>query len=535
MKLTGIGASAGVAMGTLRYLVTPDLSVYPGEGKGTEAEKAALEAALKQAGRELEALYHKAVADNSQAAEVFSVHQMMLEDPEYTDMIFSGIEEGQNAAYATAAARDMMKSVFDAMDDAYMQARGADVVDISNRLIRILKGIEEPAPIDSPCILAAEDLYPSDTVKLDKNLILGFVTRYGSSTSHSVILSRTMGIPCIVGMENAYLQLPKEGRVLMDGGKGELIVDAMPQEEADFAARLMAYKQEKDALSAYFGKQAVTKSGHKVLVAANIGSPEDAQNALNAGADGVGLFRSEFIYLGRSAFPTEQEQFEAYKGAIEALSPRPVVIRTLDLGSDKQAAYFQIPGEENPALGYRAIRICLNQQEIFKTQLKALFRASAYGNLSIMFPMISHIEQLREAKAIAAQVREELIKEGVPVAEKVPLGMMVETPAAALLAEDFAKEADFFSIGTNDLTQYTLAADRMNPKVNALFDSAHPAVLKAIELTAKAAHNNGIWVGICGESAANKALIPFYMQVGIDELSVSPGLINGVRKAVMDC
>lgn len=534
MIVKGIGASKGIAVGPIRTLVKTDLSVEDGPGSGAESECKRLEEALAQAGQELSHLYEKAKAAGSDSADVFSVHQMMLEDPEFTDSIRANIQAGHNAQWAVACTRDEMKAVFDAMDDAYMRARGADVMDISNRLIRILKGEQETALKTGPCILAAEDLYPSDTVKLDKNAILGFITRRGSSTSHSVILARAMGIPCIVGLENGFDCLPKEGEIWMDGGSGEVAIDPAPEEQAMFSARRDMFLQDKEGLQAYWGREAITGNGHKVQVCANIGSPQDAEKALKAGADGVGLFRSEFIYLGRDSFPSEEEQFEAYKTVLKLLAPRPVVIRTLDLGSDKQADYFQIPREDNPALGYRAIRICLKQQDIFRTQLRALYRASAFGNLSIMFPMISHIEQLRLAKKIAAEVQDELAKEGISTAKNVPLGMMVETPAAALLADTFAKEADFFSIGTNDLTQYTLAADRLNPNVNDLFDSANPAVLKAIAMTAKAAHENGIWVGICGESAANTALTSFYMSAGIDELSVSPSLVTEVRRAVIE-
>ncbi len=534
MKLTGIGASKGVAMGRIQHLNKADISVYPGAGMGIREEEAALDTAVLKAKKELLALYEKALANDANAAEVFSVHQMMLEDPEYLQTIRDIILEGQNAAYAVSKARDSLKAIFDVMEDAYMQARGADVTDVSNRLIRILKGVSETEFGKEPCILAAEDLYPSDTLKLDKNMILGFVTRFGSDTSHSVILSRALGIPCIVGLGDSYWKLPKDGELLlMDGDSGELIIDATPSEREEFARRDAAIQKAEESLKEYCRREAVTTSGHRVLVCANIGNPADAQKAVEVGADGVGLFRSEFIYLNRNSFPTEDEQFEAYKAVLEQLNPRPVVIRTLDLGSDKQAAYFNIPDEDNPALGYRAIRISLRKTELFRTQLRALYRAGAFGNLYIMFPMISHMEQLLQAKKLAAEVKESLLSEGAAIADKVPLGMMVETPAAAILADMFAKEVEFFSIGTNDLTQYVLAADRLNPNVHELFDSAHPAVLKCIEMTANAAHAHGIWVGICGESAANTDLMDFYMRVGIDELSVSSSLVAEVRRAII--
>lgn len=531
--LQGIGASKGIAIGEIKYLITSDLSVNKGTGHDPAIEKVRLTMAIAKAQKELDALYKKAAAVDPKTAEVFSVHKMMLEDPEFTDAMENELLEGCEAEWAVASVRDEYKAMFDTMEDEYMRARGADVLDISNRLLRLLKGVSERENLcDEPVILCAEDLLPSDTVKLKKESVLGFITKLGSSTSHSVILARTMGIPCIVGLGADFDKLPQRGSVAMDGDTGEIAVNPDKRALTDFHRRQEVYNASKAELSAFRYRKAVTAGGRNVLVCCNIGTPEDAKAVLETGADGVGLFRSEFIYLGRDGFPSEEEQFQSYKTVLETLSPRPVVIRTLDLGSDKQAPYFSIPQEANPALGYRAVRICLKQTDIFKTQLRALYRASAYGSLSIMIPMISHVSQLQKAKAIAEEVQRELEREGTPVREHVPLGIMVETPAAALLSAELAQEAEFFSIGTNDLTQYTLAVDRMNPAVNELFDSGNAAVLKLIAMTAASAHRRNIWVGICGESAANTALTDFYMACGIDELSVSPSAVLAVKKAV---
>ena len=534
--LKGIAASAGAAVAPLFYLEEPDLSVTKEAGLDPVQQHQRYEQAAAQAIRELDALYDKARATDENVAQVFDIHRMMLEDPDLIDGIDELLDKGFNAEYAVRETADSLAAMFKAMDDEYMQARAADVTDVGNRLIRVLKGIPDAADFpDEPVIVAAVDLLPSQTVRLDKDHVAGFVTKLGSSTSHSVILARTLGIPCIVGMGDDYDQLPKSGLIAIDGATGEVAPQPDEATRAEFTRRREAFLSDQAALEAFKDRKAVTKSGHKVLVCANIGGLNDIDAVIARGGGGVGLFRSEFIYLNSPDFPSEETQFEIYKEVLARLAPRPVVVRTLDLGSDKQAPYFGIKGEENPAMGYRAIRICLKQPNIFRTQLRALLRASVYGRLNIMFPMITHLEQVLEIKTILAQVRQELDKEGVPYSRDVEYGIMIETPAAAVMADVLAKEVDFFSIGTNDLTQYTLAADRMNANISHLFDSGHPAILRLIERTAKAAHDAGIWVGICGESAANTALTAFYMSVGIDELSVSPASIPAVKRAVIEC
>ncbi|MDE6839804.1 MAG: phosphoenolpyruvate--protein phosphotransferase [Oscillospiraceae bacterium] len=535
--LKGIAASAGAAVAPLYHLEEPDLSVTRESGLDPAAQHQRYDQAAAQAIGELDALYEKARATDENVAQVFDIHRMMLEDPDLIDGIDALLDQGFNAEYAVRETADGLAAMFKAMEgDEYMQARAADVMDVGNRLIRVLKGIPDTAEFpDEPVIVAAVDLLPSQTVRLDKDKVAGFVTKLGSSTSHSVILARTLGIPCIVGMGEDYDKLPQSGLAAIDGSTGEVVPHPDEASQREFRRRREVFLADQAALEAYKDRKAVTKSGHRVLVCANIGGLDDIDAVIARGGGGVGLFRSEFVYLNSDSFPTEEAQFQIYKEVLARLAPRPVVVRTLDLGSDKQAPYFGIEGEENPAMGYRAIRICLKRPDIFRTQLRALLRASVYGKLNIMFPMITHVEQVLEIKTILAQVRQELDKEGVPYSQEVEYGIMIETPAAAVMADVLAKEVDFFSIGTNDLTQYTLAADRMNANISELFDSGHPAILRLIERTARAAHDAGIWVGICGESAANTALTAFYMSVGIDELSVSPASIPAVKRAVIEC
>ena len=534
MLLKGVGASPGAAIAKIYFIKQIDLSVEKLDGRNKETETERFESAKSQAFSELDELFEKTSETDSAAAQVFDIHKLMLDDPDFCDGVEAAINEGLNAEYAVKSSADALSDFLSTLDNEVMRGRAADVRDISERLIRILKGISEADnSLPESVIVLADDLLPSQTVKLDRSKVAGFVTRHGSVTSHSVILAKTMGIPCIVGMGSSFDELPEAGEIAIDGKTGEVLSDPIENEKADFLRRVTEFQKQKEELEKYRSISAVTPSGHKVKVCANIGGVADAEIADSFGADGVGLFRSEFLYLESPSFPSEEKQFQAYKAVLEKLSPRPVVIRTLDLGSDKQAPYFDIPEEENPALGYRAVRICLKEQHIFKTQLRALMRASVYGKLQVMFPMITHLGQVLEIKEILEQVRQELDSEGISYNKDIEYGIMVETPAAAVMSDVLAKEVDFFSIGTNDLTQYTMAADRMNSKIRDIFNPSDSAVLRFIEMTAKAAHDNGIWVGICGESAADTSLTDFYMSIGIDELSVSPASIPAVKKAVV--
>ncbi len=534
MLIKGVGASPGAAIAHIYFIKQLDLSVQKQEGKDPKAETERYEKAKEQALKELDELFEKTAAADPAAAQVFDIHKMMLDDPDFCDGVEAALGAGLNAEYAVKSSADALADFLGSLENEVMRGRAADVRDVSGRLIRILKGIQESSEMPAEdVIVLAEDLLPSQTVKLDRSKVLGFVTKRGSVTSHSVILAKTMGIPCIVGVGEDFDQLPRSGEIAIDGKTGEVLVSPSDNERADFLRRVNIFMQMKEDLKKYRDVIAVTPNGRKVKVCANIGGVADADTATGFGADGIGLFRSEFLYLESTGFPSEEKQFEAYKSVLERLAPKPVVIRTLDLGSDKQAPYFDIPEEENPALGYRAIRICLKEPHIFRTQLRALLRASVYGKLQVMFPMITHLGQVLEIKNFVAEIKAELDAEGIPYSRDIEFGIMVETPAAAVMSDELAKEVDFFSIGTNDLTQYTMAADRMNAKIRDIFNPADPAVLRFIEMTAKNAHANGIWVGICGESAADTTLTDFFMSVGIDELSVSPASIPAVKKAVL--
>ena len=535
MLIKGVGASPGAAIAHIYYIKQLDLSVTRQEGKNPESETERYENAKAQAMSELDALYEKTATTDSAAAQVFDIHKLMLEDSDFCDGVEAEIALGLNAEYAVKSSADALADFLGTLENEVMRERAADVRDVSGRLIRILKGIEESTDTtDEEIIVLAEDLLPSQTVRLDREKVAGFVTKHGSVTSHSVILAKTMGIPCIVGLADGFDTLPESGELAIDGKTGEVLVNPTEAEIEGFLKRVKAFTQQKEDLEKYRAIEAVAPNGHRVKVCANIGSVADADTALSFGADGVGLFRSEFLYLESASFPSEEKQFSAYKSVLEKMAPRPVVIRTLDLGSDKQATYFDIPDEENPALGYRAIRICLNEPPIFRTQLRALLRASVYGKLQVMFPMITHLGQVLEIKRVIEQIKAELDNEGIPFSREIEFGIMVETPAAAVMSDELAKEVDFFSIGTNDLTQYTMAADRMNARIRNIFNPADPAVLRLIEMTARNAHQNGIWVGICGESAADTTLTDFYISLGIDELSVSPSSIPAVKKAVIE-
>ena len=534
-SFTGKTVFDGVAVGKIVFYGKKEEVVKRERIDDIEAEIKRLEEALNTSVAQLEKLYEKALIEVGEAnAAIFEIHQMMLQDEDYLDAIRNMIRtQNVNAEYATANTGDHFSQMFASMEDDYMRARAADVKDISERLIRVLAGIEEKElEGNEPVIIIAEDLAPSETVQLDKSKVLAFVTRLGSSNSHTAILARTMNIPALIGVEIDPAWDGMMGAV--DGAKATIYLE--PDEDtltliAEKKLRQDAYKK---MLLELKGKETVTPDGRKINLYANIGNIGDAGAALYNDAEGIGLFRSEFLYLEKDHYPTEEEQFQAYKAVAETMAGKKVIIRTLDIGADKQVDYFEMEKEENPAMGYRAIRICLDRTQIFKTQLRALFRASAYGNISIMYPMIISVQEVQEIKQIVSEVKQELTHQGIAFSD-VEQGIMIETPAAAIISDLLAKEVDFFSIGTNDLTQYTLAIDRQNPKLDSIYDPHHEAVLRLIEMVTRNGHQEGIWVGICGELAADTTLTERFIEMGIDELSVSPTFLLGVRKAVREC
>lgn len=534
-KYTGKSVLKGIAIGRIYWYEKQDYQVVMTEVPDKEAEKERFVKAVETAKDQLTGLYEETLARvGEDHAMIFDIHKMMLEDDDYLEAVNEVLEEGLNAEYAVETAQNQFAEMFAAMDDEYMKARAADIRDVSKRVIRILAGVPEDGILtDEPVIVVADDLTPSETVKMDKNKILAFVTVRGSSNSHTAILARSMNLPALV---NTGMAAGKElnGKIgVVDGFQGEFLIEPDQELLDEMIHRKNQWVADLEALEQLKGKDNVTGDGRRIDIFANIGKVEDAQGALEADAGGIGLFRSEFLYLGRENFPTEEEQFLSYKAVLEKMGDKKVVIRTLDIGADKKVDYFNLEEEENPALGYRAIRICLDRPEIFITQLRAIFRASAYGRAAIMFPMVVSIAEVRRIREIVDQVKEELSTEGYPVKD-VELGIMIETPAAALISDELAKEVDFFSIGTNDLTQYTLAVDRQNQKLESTCDTHHPAVLKLIEMTVQNGHKEGIWVGICGELAADTDLTETFLNMGVDELSVSASSVLKVRKAVRD-
>ena len=537
ITIHGKGVSTGVASGPLYFYQRKKVTLRRYTVDDPQAEWERFKAAQAKAIEQLGALAEKARAEaGDDAAMLFETHQMMAEDLDYEEAIQGLIcEEANNAEAAVTDTAAQFAEMFASMDDAYMQARAADVKDVSGRILNILSGVAEGG-IDSPVpvILAADDLAPSETVQLDKSKILGFITEGGSGSSHTAILARTMGIPAIIGVGN-QLKPEYEGRdVIVDGGTGAAVIDA----DQDTRAHLMKKQEEqrklREMLEQLKGQPNVTKDGQSIRIYCNIGSPEDVATVLSNDAGGIGLFRSEFLYLNCDDYPSEDYQFEAYKKVLSDMDGREVIIRTLDIGADKQIGYFDLPKEENPALGNRALRICLNRPEIFRTQLRALYRASAYGHLGIMFPMVTSVWEVKEARKMCEQVKKELTAEGIPFADDVQLGIMIETPAAAVMSDRLAKEVDFFSCGTNDLTQYTLACDRQNNDLGRFFNPHHPAVLRLLKMVTDNAHKNGIWVGICGELGADAELTETFLSIGIDELSVSPRSVLPLRKHVRE-
>ena len=503
----------------------------------TQAEIARFEQAKNQAIEQLGKLYEKALHEVGEAnAMIFQIHQMMLEDPDYCDSITNIIgTQSVNAEFAVATTADNFAQMFTSMDDAYMKERAADVRDISERLISILSnGQGRSFSSDEPVIIMAEDLAPSETVQLDKDKVLGFVTAKGSTNSHTAILARTMNIPAVI---NIGIELSPEYDGMLacvDGFTGTVYLDPNEQTLSQMKEKQERDLQQRALLQQLKGQENVTLDGQKIKIYCNIGNPSDVGGVLKNDAGGIGLFRSEFLYLENSDYPTEEEQFLAYKQVAETLAGKEVVIRTLDIGADKQVEYFNMPPEENPALGYRAIRICLDRIEIFKTQLRALLRASAYGKIAIMFPMITSVQEVQDIKQIVEEVRADLDSQGIPYDKSIQLGIMIETPAAAIISDELAKEVDFFSVGTNDLTQYTLAIDRQNQKLERFYNPHHKAVLRLIKMAADNAHKNGIWIGICGELGADLALTETFLAMGIDELSVSAPYVLPLRKKVRE-
>ncbi|MBQ9038469.1 MAG: phosphoenolpyruvate--protein phosphotransferase [Clostridia bacterium] len=537
ISIQGKGVSTGVAMGPLYYYQRAKSVIRRITVVDTAAEWDRFKAAQKKAIEQLGELYEKALKEaGEEAAFLFETHQMMAEDDDYVEAIEGLIKEEQlNAEAAVTDTAAQFADMFAQMEDTYMQARAADVKDVSGRIIGILTGVVQGG-IDSPVpvILAADDLAPSETVQLDKSKILAFVTEGGSGSSHTAILARTMGIPAIIGVGD-QLKPEYEGRdCIVDGATGTVILDADEATKAVMMAKREEQLKRQKLLEQLKGQPNVTRDGQSIKVFCNIGNPEDVPVVLSNDGGGVGLFRSEFLYLNCSDYPSEDYQFEAYKKVLSDMGGKEVVIRTLDIGADKQIDYFEMPEEENPALGNRALRICLNRPEIFKTQLRALYRASAFGKLGIMFPMVTSVWEVKEAKKMCEQVKKELTAEGKPFADDVQIGIMIETPAAAVMSDRLAKLVDFFSCGTNDLTQYTLACDRQNNDLGRFFNPHHPAVLRLLKMVCDNAHKNGVWVGICGELGADLELTETFLSIGIDELSVSPRSVLPLRQKIRE-
>lgn len=533
-KFNGKKVFSGIAIGKVKLLLKAENQVVRKRIEDPAAEIARYEAAKQTAIEQLHKLYKKALKEVGEVnAQIFDVHAMMLEDGDYNDSVHNLIEsQSVNAEYAVGVTGDNFAEVFANMDDEYFKARSIDMKDISERVINVLCGNDMGSDLgDEPVIIVAKDLAPSETVQMDKSKLLAFVTQLGSTNSHTAILARTMGIPALIGVEIKEEWNGKQA--IVDGYTGTLIIEPDEAALAEYKKKAEEDAKQKELLLTLKGKENVTKSGQKINLYANIGNVSDLAAVLKNDAGGIGLFRSEFLYLEKDTFPTEEEQFTAYKQVAETMAGKKVIIRTLDIGADKQVDYFNLDKEDNPAMGYRAIRICLTQPEIFKTQLRALFRASNYGNIAIMYPMIISVDEVRKIKAISEEVKEELTKEGIPFGN-VEQGIMIETPAAAVMSDELAKEVDFFSIGTNDLSQYTLAIDRQNTKLDPFFDPHHPAILRMIQMVVENAHKAGIWAGICGELGADQELTKEFLAMGVDELSVSPGSILPLRKIILE-
>ncbi|UZJ80373.1 phosphoenolpyruvate--protein phosphotransferase [Fictibacillus sp. KU28468] len=524
-KISGIAASAGIAIAKAFILENPELIIEkkPVENTGLEVER--FSAAVEKAKGELQVIKENALKElGEDKAAIFAAHLLVLEDPELIDAVKTKIQnENVNAESAMDEISGMFISMFEQMDNEYMKERAADIRDVSKRVLAHLLGVQfsSPASISEEVVIIAEDLTPSDTAQLNRKFVLGFATDIGGRTSHSAIMSRSMEIPAVVGTKTVTEKISSGTLLIIDGLDGEVIVDPSNEELELYKKKQEEYKAQKAEWAKLVNEQTTTADGHHAELAANIGTPQDVKGVLENGAEGVGLYRTEFLYMGRDQLPTEEEQFKAYKEVLEKMEGKPVVIRTLDIGGDKELPYLDLPKEMNPFLGFRAIRLCLEQQEIFRTQLRALLRASAYGNLKIMFPMIATLVEFRSAKQVLLEEKEKLVKEGVSVSENIEIGIMVEIPSTAVLSDRFAKEVDFFSIGTNDLIQYTMAADRMNERVSYLYQPYNPAILRLIQMVITAAHKEGKWVGMCGEMAGDPIAIPILLGLGLDEFSMS--------------
>lgn len=534
--LKGISASKGIAVGTVFYLHDKEEKIERVTIGNSANEISRFQSAQKKAIKDLEEICETKVGIiDEKSLDIFRIHAMMLEDADYIESIENMVkDQNVNAEYAVQQTSVLFAAMFEEMDDAYMKARSADVKDISKRIIRILQGKEKPllANVEEPVILAAEELMPSETVTLDKDKVLAFVTMGGSKISHSAILAKTLGIPAVVALKDNYLKIIEGEKVVVDGFEGIVITAPTESIINDYKEKQKRYIVRQSELKDLIGKESISLDNVKIDVNANIGHFSDVKIAKENDAEGVGLFRSEFLYMESDDFPDEETQFEAYSKVLKEMGNKMVVIRTLDLGADKQAPYFNLPKEDNPAMGYRAIRICLNQKEIFTTQLRALLRASVYGNLAVMFPMIISVDEVIEIKKEIEIIKTKLKLQGIKYSDNIQWGIMVETPAAAMITDLLAPHVDFFSIGTNDLTQYTLAVDRMNAKISNLYDTHHKSILRLIKIIAENARKNGIWCGICGETASDLELIPAYMALGINELSVTPTSILEVREKI---
>ncbi|MGG1655790.1 phosphoenolpyruvate--protein phosphotransferase [Geobacillus thermopakistaniensis] len=529
----GIAASSGIAIAKAYRLETPHLAAEKRTVADVEAEIARLEAAVAKAKEELEAIKQHALEKlGEDKAAIFAAHLLVLDDPELLNPIKEKIKTEQvNAEYALHETASFFISMFEGMDNEYMKERAADIRDVTKRVLAHLLGvtISNPSLISEEVVIIAEDLTPSDTAQLNRQYVKGFATDIGGRTSHSAIMARSLEIPAVVGTKAITAEVQNGDIVIVDGLDGQVVVNPSPELLARYEEKRARYEEQKAEWAKLVDQPTVTADGVHVELAANIGTPDDVKGALANGAEGIGLYRTEFLYMGRSELPTEDEQFAAYKTVLEQMGGKPVVVRTLDIGGDKELPYLHLPKEMNPFLGFRAIRLCLEMQDMFRTQLRALLRASVHGNLKIMFPMIATLDEFRQAKAILLEEKEALLRQGVPVADDIEVGMMVEIPAAAVMADQFAREVDFFSIGTNDLIQYTMAADRMNERVSYLYQPYNPAILRLISYVIDAAHREGKWVGMCGEMAGDPIAIPILLALGLDEFSMSATSILPAR------